>query len=262
MKAPPELSIDSNGVLQGTFAAPNSSFVTVTVKDAAQPTPRSASHQYDFNALLPITITSINPSTAAAGIGQLVALDVQGVPSLNGLHAYFKDSVNTIGEGFIFQSPSSTSRLFVRLPTQPSLVNGPLLVYLKNDSVTGPAASMTLAAIPGTPTIRFVLPTQPVIEGCPLVGSTPITEIASGIPIGVSAFGVDTVSAVLRFTQNNQFVDVFSQCDNNGDVIGVAAIFTVPQFNDGDIVIQIRTSVNQINSEWSAPVHLTVKNPS
>jgi len=75
-------------------------------------------------------------------------------------------------------------------------------------------------------------------------------------------FGVDTYNAVLRFTQNNQSADVFWECASSGSDIGVVPTFTVPQFNDGDIVIQIRTSVNESNSEWSAPVHLTVKNPS
>jgi hypothetical protein len=83
----------------------------------------------------------------------------------------------------------------------------------------------------------------------------------SGVPIGVSAFGVDTTHAVLRYTQNNQFVDVPTFCTNSSDQIGVTPMFQVPQWGDGDITIQLRTSVNEANSAWSDPVHLTVVSP-
>ena len=268
VKGPQELSIDQNGVLSGTFTAPNGSFVTVTVTDAAQPAARFAQQQYNLNAFFPLTILSVTPSTAAAGIGQFVSLDVRQVPSLTGLRASFRDATHT-ADGFIFLGASTTTRLFVRLPfvgdghTQSPLENGQIFVHLQNDSTNGPEVTMTQAFTPGTPTIRFVLPTQRPIEGCDFVSSsTPITQITPGVPIGVSAFGVDTALAVLRYTQNNQFVDVFSQCNNSSGDIGVAPIFNVPQFADGDITIQIRTSVNEQNSAFSEAVHLTVKNPT
>ncbi len=264
---PPGLSLNAaSGVISGAPTTPADSFVTINVSDSATH-PHTATREFTLH-ITALVITSIQPSTAAAGFGQMIAVDVAQVPSVSGLRALFTDATHT-AQGFIFPSPSTTSRLFIRLPfvgdnnqTTVPLAIGSVSLHLENDSTTGAPATMTVSTTPGTPIIRFVLPTLRPIEGCDFVSSAnPITEITPGIPIGVSAFGVDTTGAVLRYTQNNQFVDVFSRCASSGSEVGLAPIFGVPQFADGDITIQLRTAVFEQQSEWSAPVHLTVKNP-
>lgn len=273
VKGPTELSIDSNGLLSGTFTQPNSSFVTVTVTDAGNPR-RIAVQQYAFSAAT-TAITAITPSTAAAGFGQLVALDVVGLTSLTNVVAKFSDA-STTANGFIFGGASTPSRLLVRLPfvgdnngTAANLTPGSITVALVNGTTTLATHAMTLSPdVPGAPTIQnmYGLTTPPEANSpCGSgLGTTPLASVSPGQGVAVSALGVDTVGSRLRFSQTGKD-DSFAAttCAFSGSTIGVAPIFVVPSnLSAGPVDVSMSVTVGNFSSAWSAPVQLQVVAPT
>ena len=271
-KSPTELSIDSNGVISGTFAKPSSPFVNVIVTDSGSPQ-RTAFRQYPFSALN-VAITAIAPSTAVAGFGQMVAIDVVGLTSLTNVVAEFTDASKT-EHGFIFGGASTPSRLFVRLPffgdgfSAANLTPGPITVALVTGTTTLATHAMTLSPdVPGTPTILnlYGLTTPPDANNpCGSgLGTTPLTSVSPGQGVAVSALGVDTTGASLHFAQAGK--DVLTSattCAISGSGIGVAPIFPVPGgLSAGPVDVSISVLVGNLSSAWSAPVTLQVVVPS
>ena len=271
IKGPSQLSIDQNGVITGLFDSPNSSFVTVTVTDLGSPQ-RIAQQQYDFAAVFP-TISSVRPSTAAAGFGQTVALDVLNLTTLNNVRVTFSDGTTT-NPGSVFQSASSPQRVVVRLPfvgdnngTTVNLNAGNLTIALLNGMQQLATSQMTLATTPGAPVIQFVMGLSiPPAVGSPcgtLSSTAPISTISRGQGIAVSALGVDTTGATLTFKQGtNPPVQVGFSCAYSSSAFGVAPVFTVPaSLANGPVSLTISTSVNDASSPASAPIDLTVVSP-
>ncbi len=273
LKGPDQLSIDQNGVISGIFTAPNSSFVTVTVTDSGSPT-RMAQRQYDFAAVYP-TISSVRPSTAAAGFGQTVALDVSNLTTLSNVSVTFSDGTTT-NRGFVFQSASSPQRLVVRLPfvgdnngTTTNLNTGNLTIALLNGAQQLATGQMILSTTPGAPVIQFIMglsiPPADNNNFCGVLSSTAsITNISRGQGIAVSTLGVDTTGSTLVFTQGtNPAIQVASTCTYSSSGFGIAPVFTVPLgLANGPVSVTIFTSVNDISSPASAPINLTVVNPT
>ena len=272
IKAPSQLSINQNGVISGIFDSPNSSFVTVTVTDSGSPQ-RIAQKQYDFAAVYP-TITSITPSPAAAGYGQLVALNVANLTTTSNVSVTLSDGATT-NSGFVFQSPSTPQRIFVRLPfvgdnngTTTNLMPGNLAVALLNGAQQLATSQMTLSTTPGAPVIQFVMGLSvPPADNTPcgtLDSTAAINVISPRQGIAVSALGVDTVGATLAFTQgNNDPIFVQWSCAYSSSGFGVAPVFTVPSnLANGPVSVTMMTTVNNVSSAASAPITLTVVSPT
>jgi hypothetical protein len=266
VKGPAELSIDQNGVLSGTFTQTNSSFVTITVLDSGSPQ-RSAQHQYNFSAVFP-TIASVTPSTAAAGFGQTITLNVSDLTTLDNISVRFSDGT-TNATGFLFPSPSTAQNIFVRLPfvgdnngTTTNLAPGNLTITLLNGQTQLATGNVTLSQAPGTPVLRYLMalstPSSPDNACGTLVSTAPITVIAAGQGIAASAFGVDTTGATLSFSQGN-LAPFFASttCSDSNSGIGIAPVFTVPaQVSGGPVNVSIRTLVNDSSSAFSTPITL------
>jgi hypothetical protein len=272
VKAPQELSINAQGVLSGTFNAPNGSFVTVTVLDSGSPQ-RRADQQYNFSAVVN-GITGVTPAVAAAGFGQTVTLNVQGLTTLEGLTVDFSDGTFHT-PGFLFAGVSSPQRIFARLPfvgdgrgTNRDLTPGPVTVFLMSGQMTLGTASLTLSPTPGTPVIQSVLglsvsPSEANQFCGSLQSTTPVTTINPGQGIAVSAFGIDTTRARLRFEQaGRDAVFAGTQCAHGDASLGIAPAFTVPNgLVAGDVAISISTTVGESRSSESAVVHFTIVIP-
>jgi hypothetical protein len=266
VKGPSALSIDQNGVLSGLFTQTNSSPVTITVTDAGSPT-RVATREYNFSAVFP-TIASVTPSTAAAGFGQTVTLNVVDLTTLQNVNVRFSDG-STSAKGFVFAGASNPQNIFVRLPfvgdnngTTTDLVAGTLTITLLNGQTPLATGNMTLSQSPGSPVLRYLMalstPAAPENNGCgTLVSTAPIAMIAAGEGIAASAFGIDTVGATLRFSQGLDPVFASSGCSYSSDSIGVAPVFTVPaQIAGGPVNVSISTIVNHSSSAFSTPITL------
>lgn len=267
IKGPSELSIDANGVITGTFSTTNSSFVTVTVVDSAKP-PQEASQQYNFEAVPP---GAAAPSNVAAGFGQLVVMTAT-TPNPDAVSAWFQDANGRSNPGFIFLSPSTTERIFVRLPfvgdgkgSNFDLAAGPITMSIldRAGSVLA-SSSLTLGSKPGTPVIEGIrsLAVAPTTEDCGReMGPDTFGVITSGQGVAVSAIGIDTTGAELKFSQSGVDHIEKSPCSMSGVEIGVAPNFVVPFLASGTVDISIRTAVNGVVSDWSAPVTVSVISP-
>ena len=222
-------------------------------------------------------LTSLEPGTAAAGFGQLVGLSLAGSFPLGDL---FECEINcprvvfTQGgvsrDGFLFRDPSSSTLLFARLPfvgdnngTSSNLSPGPALVKVVSGGVSSNSLPLVVSPTPGKPRIRVGMglasPPDPD-NPCGILESTePITLVAPGQGIAISAIGTDTTQSVALFTQGGSTVEVSSSCTYSSS--GIANVFTVPAgLANGPVLLSIRTSVNDLASPASDPVTLTVFN--
>ena len=217
----------------------------------------------------PVTITSVVPATAADGTGQMITLFTAGAPAGTPT-ALFTQGETTV-PGFVFDvgfgSPSHQNEYFVRLPRDtggnPLLGAGPATVRLVFDQNTFSGdVALTVATTPGTPQARFVLGLGPLAEnGCaPLLSTTPITAIAPGQNVAISAYGIDTTGARAVFTQGDNSLDAgVSSCSITDSAYGIAAVFTVPSgLGPGAVTVQVTATVNGVQSALSSPLTLTV----
>ncbi len=217
----------------------------------------------------PVTITSVVPATAADGTGQMITLFTAGAPAGTPT-ALFTQGETTV-PGFVFDvgfgSPSHQNEYFVRLPRgtsgNPLLGAGPATVRLVFDQNTFSGdVALTVATTPGTPQARFVLGLGPLAEnGCaPLLSTTPITAIAPGQNVAISAYGIDTTGARAVFTQGDNSLDAgVSSCSLTDSAYGIAAVFTVPSgLGPGAVTVQVTATVNGVQSALSSPLTLTV----
>jgi hypothetical protein len=209
-------------------------------------------------------IKAIVPSTAADGYGQLVTLQGSNLPVFG--RALFAQGPTWV-DGFIFQSPSSPTAVFVRLPIanfQPVLSPGPARVRLTDGAMYSNSAELTVSLTPGTPVLRSIVATieRPLHapDGDPCGGgiasTTPITGVTSGVGgVAVSAFGTDTSGATVVFTQGTSVTEVASACWFSNATLGVASVVPVPTLTPGvPVTVQIRTTVKGVSSALSVPV--------
>src|SRR5207245_3223865 len=128
-------------------------------------------------------------------------LDIANLTTINNVSVTFNDGTTT-NPGFVFQSPSTPQRMFVRLPfvgdnngTTTNLTPGNLTIALLNGTQQLATSQMTLSTTPGAPVIQFVMGLAiPPSDGSPcgtLSSTAPISTISRGQGIAVSALGVD-----------------------------------------------------------------------
>ncbi|HEY6894624.1 MAG TPA: hypothetical protein VI258_10685, partial [Rhodanobacteraceae bacterium] len=218
----------------------------------------------DFSAV-PIAISAITPSTAAAGFGQMVAIDTN-LSSLNNVSVTFSDGTTTEA-GFIFPSPSTPQRLFVRLPTDGALTPGTLTVALMQGATQLATGQMTLSTTPGAPVIQYVmgLAVPPTANDCGTLTSTaPIGNISVGQGIAVDGLGIDTTNATLVFSQSGKdSLTVSEACSLSSNSYGMATVFTVPAgLSNGPVSLTLYVTVNGVQSTPSSAFAMNVVNPT
>jgi uncharacterized protein YjbI with pentapeptide repeats len=192
-----------------------------------------------------VTINSVSPSPGGAGEGFVVVSGLNLPPPSGSVAAVSNGMVTS--NGFIFLSPSTTSRYFVRLPA--GFPPGPATIQIQNGASSSNAFPITISATPGTPIITQVYSSP---------GQLPTTTATPGSKIAVAADGIDTLGWEVRFTQGASSFSVTPNASN----------FAVSNFNIGlalDVVVPVGlatgtvdVSVRQGASGFSAPVTLTV----
>ncbi len=193
-----------------------------------------------------VTISSISPTTGAPGDGFLVISGANLPDPSFPTAAVVSDGVTTL-DGFIFQSPSSTSRYFVRLPA--GFPIGPATIQIQNGATSSNAYPFTVSATPGTPIITGVFSSP---------GQLPTTTATPGGKISVAANGIDTTGWELVFTQGASSWSVTPDASNfalSNSVIGLTLDVVVPAgLASGSVDVTVRQGA----SAFSAPVTLTV----
>ena len=256
-----------NGTISGTPTTAGTSPISITVSDAGNPA-RIASATLTLTiALTPAPSAGVTPPSVAAGFGQLVAID--GVNFTSSTSAIFSDGV-TAGSGSVVTAASTATRLYVRLPfvgdgrTLTNLRLGSISFSLKAGSTTIQRGTLILSSVPGTPVISAIysLTTAPSTNdrcGSGLSGS-PINSVPASRAIAVSALGVDTVGAGLRWVQGATTLYTDSTCAFTTSALGVGPVFSAPPaLQSGRVDVSIRTTVNGKQSGWSAPLTLRVQ---
>ncbi|MEL7185753.1 MAG: LamG domain-containing protein, partial [Pseudomonadota bacterium] len=225
----------------------NASIDEVAVYDSAL---TSTEVQDLYNAAPPITtvtITSITPSTggnSGPSSGMLVARGAN-LPPPSGSTAVISNGTTT-ANGFIFQSPSTTSAYWVRLPT--GFPTGPATLQIQNGALTSNAFPITVSTAHGTPVITNILD----------AGTVPTTSTSSGDIVYVQADGIDTTGWVIRFTQGSNSWTVTPDSNNfatSSDALGLTARVIVP---GGLVTGSVDVDVSQGGSGFSSSVTLTV----
>jgi hypothetical protein len=178
-----------------------------------------------------VNITSINPTTAAAGYGQMMTVFTTAAPAEGTPQAFFTQG-GTTAQGFVWGAASQQNEYFVRLPL--TLLTGPAKVRLVFglNTITQDF-DLTVSTMPGTPQARFVMALDdPLGAGAcsgTIVSTTPITDVVAGQCIAISAYGIDTSLADAVFSQGAT-----------------------------SITVAVKTTVNAIESALSNTLALTV----
>jgi hypothetical protein len=191
-----------------------------------------------------VTITSATPGNAKGGPGSgFVVLRGNNLPT----DVAVVQSGATTDNGFVFLAPSGPNAVWVRLPG--GLPLGPATIQLKNNigTIVSNAIPVTITADPGTPVITGIFDDtwQPIT----------IAPVAAGSAIRVSADGIDTSNAVVRFTQGANTWDLGEDTSVAALGFGVASQVIVPA-NGATGTISV--SVRQGTSPFSAPVNINV----
>ena len=190
------------------------------------------------------TITSASPSTGGAGQG-FVVLRGMNLPSPSGATATVTNGVTT-ASGFVFESPSTTSAYWVRLPA--GFPTGAATITLANGAVVTNAFPITVSATPGVPVITNIL------DG----NFAPTGVVFSGLTIYVQADGIDTLGSVVRFQQGASISDVASGTAVSSASIGLVVTIAAPS---GLVPGPVLVSIRQGASAFSTPVTLNVPAP-
>ena len=190
-------------------------------------------------------IASVSPLQGKPGEGLLVVRGT-GLPTPSSSLAIVSNGTTTTN-GFVFQSPSTTSAYWVRLPADFPLGSATIQLDDPNAAGLSNAFPITVAATPGTPIITAVLNSDFI--------ST--TTVSPGETIYIQADGIDTSGAVTRFQQpaSNLSTEVPSTAALSNQTIGLVAVVPVPiDLSSGPVNVSIRQGA----SLFSATVTLTV----
>ena len=207
------------------------------------PSPVDASHLVRVSGP---AITSVSPSPGGAGDG-FVVIRGANLPSPSGSTAIVSNGTTTLN-GFIFQSPSSTSRFFVRLPA--AFPVGPATIQIQNGASLSNAFPIIVSATPGIPIITQVYSSP---------GQLPTTTATPGGKISISADGIDTLGWVVQFAQGSNTWSVTPDSNNfalSNSVIGLTLDVEVPAGLTSGVDVDV--SVSQGASGFSNSVTLTV----
>ncbi|MBP8273074.1 MAG: right-handed parallel beta-helix repeat-containing protein, partial [Acidobacteria bacterium] len=219
-------------------------WITATATDGFGNTSQLAACTQVPPAVPSAIITSVSPGNGAPGEGFLV---VRGTNLPAGAGDSFATVVTgaTTQNGFVFQSATIPTAVFVRLPFGQPL--GASTIQIKNatGTIVSNAFPLTITATPGTPVITGIL--DPGLN--PVSGPQ-----AAGNAIYVQADGIDTMGTVVRFTQGANTWDVSGVGVSNSS-IGFALQVTVPV---GATSGPINVSIRQGASAFSAAVVITI----
>lgn len=194
-----------------------------------------------------VTITSISPSTGSnggAGSGLIVARGVNLPPPSTDMAVISNGT--TTQNGFVFQSPSTTSGYWIRIPA--GFPVGPATLQIQGGTAPSNAFPFTVATTHGTPVITNILD----------AGTVPTTSISSGDTIYVQVDGMDTLGWVVRFTQGANSWTATPGGGNSAvssNALGLTARVVVP---GGLVTGSVDIDVSQAGSGFSTPVTLTV----
>ncbi|MDJ0748631.1 MAG: hypothetical protein QNJ11_04055 [Woeseiaceae bacterium] len=188
------------------------------------------------------TISSVSPPINGAGEGFTVVRGAN-LPNPSGSSARVSNG-GPPENGFIFQSPSSTSTYYVRLPA--GFPAGPATIQIQNGATVTNAFPITVSATPGTPVITDILN----------AGFSVTSSVSAGEEIYIKADGVDTSGAVARFQQGSTIIDVPSTQATSSTALGLVVRIFAP--TTGLISGTVDVSVRQGASGFSTPVTLTV----
>ncbi|TAK12921.1 MAG: hypothetical protein EPO35_10865 [Acidobacteria bacterium] len=232
---------DASGTLTLNQQVPVGEFLTATVTDAAGNTSEFSQCRMVPSAAV---ITSASPANNAPGEGFIV-LRGSNLPTNTAVVV----SGATTQNGFVFQSPSSATAVWVRLPFGQPL--GAATVQLKDaaGTVVSNAFPISVTAAPGTPVITafFTELGQPLVD-----------PVSAGTNIAVSADGIDTSGSMVRFTQGANVWDVAPYSATSNTAIGLAALVTVPAGPSGG---PLGVSIRQGAGAFSAPVTISFAPP-
>ena len=200
-----------------------------------------------------VTITSVSPNPIGENNGFAVVRGVN-LPEPSMGSAVICCDPTTSGEepvnGFVFQSPSTTSAYWVRLPAgllPPGFSSEDFTIEIQDDATSSNAFPITVSATPGTPIITDIFD----------VNFASTSSTSAGSTIYVQADGIDTTGWTVQFTQDGNSWSVTPDQTNfavSSDAIGLSLKVVVPALAPGSDV-EIR--VDQ-GGGFSAPVTLTV----
>ncbi len=190
-----------------------------------------------------VTITSASPANGAPNEGFMVFRGANLPAGVGDVVAEVSNGVTTMN-GFWFASPSSPTAGYVRLPGMPL---GAATVRLRNNAgtIVSNAFPITITAVPGTPVITAIR------DGNMNVVATPVP---AGTTIYVVADGIDTLGAVVRFTQGANTWDVTGIATSSA-AIGLALEVNLPGVASAG---PIDVSIRQGASNFSATVTIQV----
>lgn len=216
----------------------------------------------------PPIIRSIVPDTAAAGLGQMITIQGSDVFVMGSTTVTFtpRDGGDPSSCVFLFAPPSNINEIYVRLgffvvisPAPPGcdivpfgLPTGKYGVRVTTSVGTSNELNFQVKEKPAGPVPRRLI--SPFEFGQPT-----ITTAQAGTTIGILAYGIDTSRAVAVFSQgSNQF---FTRAlgGTTGPNFGIASLITVPLgLSPGPALVQVRTRVNGVRSEFSFALKLTI----
>jgi hypothetical protein len=227
-----------------TESVPMGQWLTATVTQVSTGNTSEFSQCVEVQAA--VTITSASPANGAPNEGFMVFRGANLPAGFGDVVAEVSDGVTTMN-GFWFSSSSSSTAAYVRLPGMPL---GPATVQLRNNAgtVVSNAFPITITAVPGTPVITAIR------DGSLNVVAAPVP---AGAVIYVGADGIDTLGAMVRFTQGANTWDVTGPATSN-TAIGLALQVNLPgAASAGPIDVSIRQGA----SAFSAVVTIQVAAP-
>ncbi len=238
-------SSDGAGDIVATLAltesVPLGQWLTATVTQAM--TGNTSEFSQCVQVQAGVTITSASPANGAPNEGFMVFRGANLPAGVGDVVAEVSNGVTTMN-GFWFASPSSPTAGYVRLPGMPL---GAATVRLRNNAgtIVSNAFPITITAVPGTPVITAIR------DGNMNVVATPVP---AGTTIYVVADGIDTVGAVVRFTQGGNTWDVTGIATSSA-AIGLALEVNLPgAASAGPIDVSIRQGASNFSATVTIPV--------
>jgi len=182
------------------------------------------------------TILSVTPTDqVAAGFGQMLL--IRGV-DLPDTVLISQDGSDHLPQWTSYTAPEEA---LVRLPM--NLHPGPATIRLTNadKTVSTPEFPITISTIPGTPVITAVS-TYPT--------AAPVTKVAPGQKIAITAQGMDTSGAVIEWIHPTlAALTSASEFSENSDHLNYSVVTTVPNVTPNDNwTLSLRVKVNNVLS--------------